>query len=263
MAKRFPSEPVPAFDSAYRTLPDVVLAYAYLNVDVGFEYPFYASSRALDFQDSTNAHTGVKAFCAQAGPVTRDQSPVRQQVRIFYYGDAGSPETVEFAVDLSQNTRPYQVVLACVPRCQTLREAAKTLQEKSASFMKNPAYDSLCKLRPIDTLIVPDVAYKLTHSFDELLDKYFANPKWHEYFFFEALQKIDFSLTRTGMILKSEARLAATRGASDRVEKPRHLHFDRPFLISVQKREPGATPFFLMWVDNAELMNMYGDQSGR
>jgi hypothetical protein len=36
--------------------------------------------------------------------------------------------------------------------------------------------------------------------------------------------------------------------------KPRHLRFDRPFLICVRKREPGATPFFLMWVDNAELM---------
>jgi hypothetical protein len=36
--------------------------------------------------------------------------------------------------------------------------------------------------------------------------------------------------------------------------KPRHLRFDRPFLICVKKREANATPFFLMWVDNAELM---------
>jgi prepilin-type processing-associated H-X9-DG protein len=41
MAKRFPSEPVPAFDGKYRTLPDAVVAYAYLNVDVGFQYPYY------------------------------------------------------------------------------------------------------------------------------------------------------------------------------------------------------------------------------
>lgn len=40
-------------------------------------------------------------------------------------------------------------------------------------------------------------------------------------------------------------------------QKPRHFHFDRPFLICVQKREPNATPFSLMWVDNAELMKPY------
>jgi hypothetical protein len=95
-----------------------------------------------------------------------------------------------------------------------------------------------------------------------LLGKRFANPKWDDCWFFEAMQKIDFSLTRTGVVLKSEARLRATRGASADVEKPRHLHFDRPFLICVKKREPNATPFFLMWVDNAELMQPY-DKSPR
>ena len=37
----------------------------------------------------------------------------------------------------------------------------------------------------------------------------------------------------------------------------RHLHLDRPFLICVRKREPNATPSFLMWMDNAELMKPY------
>jgi hypothetical protein len=145
-----------------------------------------------------------------------------------------------------------------MPRGTTFREATRTLQEKTAKFLKNPDYDSLCKLRPLDTLIVPDIAYKLTHSFKELLNKPFANPQWDDCWFYEALQQIDFSLTRTGVVLKSEARLRATRGMSADVEKPRHLHFDRPFLICVQKREPNATPFFLMWVDNAELMQAYG-----
>jgi hypothetical protein len=257
MKKRFPAEPVPTFESGG---PDEILAYAYLNVDVGFEYPYFTSSSACDFQDSTGAHTGVTAFGAQSSAATQER--VRQQVHILYYEDGGSPEAVEFAVDLSRQTQPYQVVLACLPRGATFREAARTLQEKSAKFLKNPDYDSLCKLRPLDTLIVPDVAYKLTHSFRELLGKRFANPKWDDCWFFEAMQKIDFSLTRTGVVLKSEARLRATRGASADVEKPRHLHFDRPFLICVKKREPNATPFFLMWVDNAELMQPY-DKSPR
>ena len=57
--------------------------------------------------------------------------------------------------------------------------------------------------------------------------------------------------------LNSEARTATTTRASSQLAKARRLHFDRPFLICVKKREPDATPFFLMWVDNAELMKRY------
>jgi len=142
-----------------------------------------------------------------------------------------------------------------MPRCNTLGEAAKTLQDKIATFKNDPNYEALRGLHHADTLVVPDVLYKLTHHFDELLDKHLGNQKWNHYFFFEALQKIDFTLSRTGVVLKSEARLAAKKAAP---EEQRNLHFDRPFLICVQKREPNATPFFLMWVDNAELMKPYG-----
>lgn len=129
------------------------------------------------------------------------------------------------------------------------------LQAKIVAFQNDPNYEVLRGLRHGDTLIVPDVLYKLTHHFGELLNKNLGNQKWGSYFFFEALQKIDFTLSRTGVVLKSEARLAAKK---DMAMEQRNLHFDRPFLICVQKREPNATPFFLMWVDNAELMKPYG-----
>ena len=68
MKRRFPSEPVPTFDSRYRTLPDVILAYAYLNVDVGFKHPYYACASRFDFRNSGGAQTDVTAFCAQTEP---------------------------------------------------------------------------------------------------------------------------------------------------------------------------------------------------
>ena len=74
--------------------------------------------------------------------------------------------------------------------------------------------------------------------------------------FFEALQKIDFSLSRTGVVLRSMATLGSSR-RSDRIAKPRHLYFNHPFLIYVKQRRPDAQPFFVMWVDNAELLKPY------
>ncbi|OHB67417.1 MAG: hypothetical protein A2Y77_05310 [Planctomycetes bacterium RBG_13_62_9] len=259
MAKRFPSEPVPVFDERYKALRDVVTAYAYLNVDVGFAYPYCTNLSAFDFADSNGVRKAVTAFCAQPGARTADSGRVREQTEILYYEHGETPGTAQFAVDLSRETQPYQVILARMPRCSALGEAARTLQTKIGEFRNDPDYQVLRKLRPIDTLIVPDVLYKLTHHFDELLGKRLGNAKWREYFIFDALQKIDFTLSRTGVVLKSEARLAmaASRRVPAKLEEPRRLHFDRPFLICVKKREPNAVPFFLMWVDNAELMTKY------
>ena len=61
-----------------------------------------------------------------------------------------------------------------------------------------------------------------------------------------AMQTIRFRLDRSGAELASEAQMPC---------KPSATHFvcDRPFLIVVKKR--GAEhPFFVMWVDNAELL---------
>ena len=261
MKRRFPSEPVPAFDSRYRTLPDVILAYAYLNIDVGFQHPYYIYGNGFGFLDSNTVWNNVTAFCATTSGRTSDEKSVRDQVEILYYDDGQASGTAHFAVDLSKQTQPYQVILACMPRRNTLGEAAKTLQDKIATFKNNSDYEVLRRLQPGDTLVVPDVLYKLTHHFNELLGKHLGNQKWGDYFLFEAMQRIDFTLSRTGVVLKSEARVPPARSA--RTRKEWQLHFDRPFLICVQKREPNATPFFLMWVDNAELMQKYADQSSR
>jgi hypothetical protein len=256
MKQRFPLEPVPTFDSRYTTLPDPIVSYAYLNVDVGFRYPYYVNRSGFGFLDSNGVRADVTSFCAQTPRRTGDTQTVREQVEVLYYDAGPSSSVAQFAVDLSKQTQPYQVILARMPRCITLGEAAKALREKTAAFKNDPNNEALRRLVPGDTLIVPDVLYKLTHRFNELLGKFLGNPKWTDYFIFDALQKTDFTLSRTGVVLKSEARVAAAKKAPPR--ELRRLHFDRPFLICVQKREPNATPFFLMWVDNAELMQPYG-----
>jgi prepilin-type processing-associated H-X9-DG protein len=252
MAKRFPSEPVPEFDERYRTLPDPIVAYSFLNVDVGFKYPFYACRGAFTFEDSNGTRTGVKAFCGQASSSDPDLNQVREQVEILYYKYGDNAEINEFAVDLCKHTQPYQVVLACMPRRNTLGEAVIEIEQKISKFKKDPDYKALRRLWHNDTLFVPDIFYKLTHHYKELLGKSLGNQQWRDYSFFEAMQMIDFSLSRTGVILKSEARIGIARSA-----EPRRFNFDRPFLIYVKKREAGNSPFFVMWVDNAELMKEF------
>jgi hypothetical protein len=256
MASRFPSEAAPEFDDRYRTLPEVAVAYAYLSVNIGFKHAYFVNNRPFAFTASNRSESHVTSFCTYGpGPNPED---LREQVDILFYRDAGTAEAREFAVDLCTHTKPYQVILARVPQCDTLGEAAKAMQERIAQFQACSDYQTLREFRPIDTLTAPDVFYRLTHHFDELMRKKLANPKWPETAICEALQKIDFVLSRTGVVLKSESRVATVRASRDgpprETPRPRDFRFDRPFLVCIKKRQANATPFFLMWVDNAELM---------
>ena len=251
MAKRFPQEPVPIFDKKYTTLPDVIAAYAFLNVSIEFEHPFYTYLEGFYFADSAGKSTRVTAFCGHSAKPNSNTERVRNQVEVLYHEDRRSPQGEQFAVDLCRQTQPYQVILARLPRCGTFGESVRVLRESIAAFERNPDYETLRKLRPGDSLIVPDVLYRLTHHFDDLLGKHLGNPKWSDIFIFEAMQRIDFTLSRTGVVVRSWSLFEAKSAV------PRCLEFDRPFLICVRKREPNATPFFLMWVDNAELMKPY------
>jgi prepilin-type processing-associated H-X9-DG protein len=260
MARRFPSEPTPVFDRKYGILPDVSVAYAFLSVNTGFKYPFYTNNRKFTFQDSNGILTDVTSFRGRPEVSNPNTKNVREQVEVLYYEYGQQDKSDTFAVDLCKYTDPYQVVLARLPRHETLNEILIEVQKKISEFETDSNYDTLCKLRSIDSLIVPDVLYKLTHHFAELEGKRFANPKWQarDYFIFEAMQMVDFSLSRTGVILKSEARIGAGGGAPPpRIEQPRHFYFDRPFLIYVKKRGSDYSPFFVMWVDNAELLEKF------
>ena len=259
MKKRFPSAPVPVFDESYR-LPDIVVAYSYLNIDLEFKYPFYTKNSAFIFNDTEGTHTKVASFRNIAeGMGDSNSEQVSEQVDILCYKSGNRAEPAEFAIDLCKYTSPYQVVLALVSRGNTLGSTVASVEEKISEFKENPNYEVLRKLRPPmfgtgDIVIVPDILYKLTHQFTELKDRPLGNSQLPGYFIMEAKQMVDFALSRTGVILKSEAVLGL---APSRPPEPRRFYFNKPFLIYVKKRQGDTDPFFVMWVDNAELMQEF------
>ena len=89
------------------------------------------------------------------------------------------------------------------------------------------------------------MVWRIDHRFKELIDKMVvnSNPPMP---IMEALQTIEFRLDRSGAILESESTLAVE-------SLPRYFVFNRPFLVYMQKRGC-ERPFFVMWVDNAELL---------
>jgi hypothetical protein len=91
--------------------------------------------------------------------------------------------------------------------------------------------------------------WKIEHRFKELegVDKPLSNSSMQGLWIDPALQVIEFKLDQRGASVSSQAMIAAKKGG------PRELHFNRPFLIYMKKRD-AKHPFFVMWVDNAELL---------
>lgn len=260
MAHRFPHASIP--DLRRYGADDMMLAFAYLGMDLEFEHPFRVRESPFTFTASNGDESPVTSFSTYA-KIPEPNDPVRAQVEILSYEYGSSRDEDTFAVDLCTDTEPYQVILACMPRGETLRETIDSVEQAIARFKDDPDYETLRRLRRIDQLTVPDVLYNLTHHFTELEGRPLGNAGGAEARSLLALQTIEFSLSRTGVILRSVAVFAASRSRSGQIGQPRLLYFNRPFLIYAKKRRPGAQPFFAMWVDNAELLRPYQQNNTR
>jgi hypothetical protein len=243
MANKFPTVPKSDLTAA----ADGVVAYSYLAAAAEFEVPFFEEDRPFLFTDSGGKQTAVHAF----GIRKKDDyayDKLRSQVQILYCGDeaGGDQEMKEFVCDPCKNSSPYQVVVALVKPGRTL---AATLADVQQKIKATPTSHFASGLHPRDTLLIPNLNWKITHRFKELEgpDKQFQNPSLRGLYLDTALQVIQFKLDKGGADLASEAKIQVKPGAS-------FFHVNRPFLVYMKKRDAGR-PFFVMWVDNAELLS--------
>ncbi len=97
-----------------------------------------------------------------------------------------------------------------------------------------------------DVLLIPDIVWRITHRFTEIEGRKFTNTGLKGQKINLAWQDIQFRLTRTGAELRSDAGISM-------LSLPAYYLFNRPFLIFMKKRD-AQTPYFVMWIDNAELL---------
>ena len=248
VVRKFPATEPPTFPGI---LPDSFVAYSCLEAGVKFSLPYCQNRQPLPFTDSQGRQTPITAF----GIREEDHDAydrLRAQSRVLFRTGEEHERNLEFAIDLCSKSQPSQIVVARIKREPTLAAAIarvnrETLEMDRRSNPGNPEY--LRKVGPTDVLLVPDLFWQLSHHFAELEGKRFTNAKLKGQRLDVAQQDILFRLNRSGAELKSKAEMYATGITT-------HFTLDRPFLIYMCQR--GAkTPYFALWVDNAELLNKW------
>jgi hypothetical protein len=241
MAAKFPSYELPDFND----YPDGILAYSYLLANVPFEHPFRQLDEGLTFTDSRGTETQVSGFGLWEAWLSKYRA-LREQMEIVYFlpedpNYAHNPK--EYAIDLCRHSKPYHVVIAAIEPKASLAEAVAHIERGAERFKQRYYYERASAFGETDELRVPEMFWRIDHRFSELLGKGVRNVGMP---IVEARQIIEFRLDRSGVMFESEARFGIA-------SSPRYFVFDGPFLIYMKKRNADQ-PFFVMWVDNAELL---------
>lgn len=249
MVAKFPSHTVPDFNDIRDLMgtPDGILSYSYLTANVPFKYPFRRHKGEFFFTDSNGAKTEVEAFGVWEYKLQYHY--IRDQVEILYCHNDDKEHNPdmqirEYVIDLCKYSQPYQVIAAVVAPRESLEKTLGYIDTKIEGFEKGKKREH--NFGNFDALLVPEMFWEIDHRFDELLNKIVSNAD-PAVPIIEARQGRKLKLDRDGAVLEKKARFK-TAGMS------RCFVFNRPFLIYMKKRDR-EQPFFVMWVDNAELLN--------
>jgi hypothetical protein len=242
-----PGSPLPNFDAP----PGTLVLYAYLAAGVNYPLPYFVNDRPLLFRDSSGNQTAVRSF----GIREQDEyayRKLRDQVRVLYCPEDAiwqNAEVREFVLDLCKDSDPNQLMVARIPQPADLAQAVAVVEQRIAVM---PSTGLATRFHVRDRLLVPMMAWRVLHRFKELegSNRQLLNRTLKGASITWASQTVDFRMDQGGAALASEAKVYVKPGAS-------WFTLNGPFLVCLKKRN-APRPFFVMWVENAELLNTWG-----
>lgn len=249
--QKFPRKNPPEFPGI---ADDSFVAYSYLEGNVKFPRPYVQNHEGWSFREGGGGEVNLHSFGIL--PINGGElHELRRQPKILFSRKREvEEENFEFAIDLDGESSPHQIVVAKIAPESTLAAALEKVK-KEISRMNYQAKTNGIDLKHAqafgdsDTLVVPDFHWLVSHRFSELEGKRISNAKLKGQRIDVAQQDIMFRLDKSGAELKSETKMFAAGMPTD-------FFLNQPFLVYMKKRD-AEMPFFVMWVDNAELMGTW------
>lgn len=151
-----------------------------------------------------------------------------------------------YIVDLDRNSAPFELLLAYVPREETLADTWEGAARRLAWSAKRRGDAPVPGIARGDLLTVPCFDWDIAHRFVGLCGLPLANPGFEGISLAEVYQRTKFRLDKAGVEMKSVAGITAR-------STPWEWRFEPPFLLAMRQR--GAErPFLLLWIENEELL---------
>jgi hypothetical protein len=224
-----------------------VVTFACLQVAMKWVEAFLNDSEPLKFRDSQGNKTNVKSFGIRT-LVGTELDLTRRQVHPFFHDGQG-----HYAVDVSTEMKPYQVIVACVERGSNLNATMADFDRrvKEANENKNKSFvftgDSI--------LSIPNMEWEINHTFNEMATNSLSGGKLPKPLgIVRANQSMRLKMDRTGFEIVVENETSSITDGDEIHHHPsNHFVFDHPYLLMIRRRDE-SSPFFVMWVDNAELL---------
>ncbi|MDD5022114.1 MAG: hypothetical protein PHR82_08330, partial [Endomicrobiaceae bacterium] len=209
--------------------PSDFLAYSYLFKNLEFKNKFEELNDTY-FNGKTKVKTfGIKTF-----------SDASRQVKILDYTDDNN-----FILKLESKSENDEIILAKIEPKETLLSTVDYVLQQIKN--KKPM-----GLGTQDILQIPKFDFDILKEYSELTNRDFLNKNFREYFIAKAFQGIKFKLDEKGVVLESYAGIIGVKSVHINNDIKR-LIFDKPFLFCLKEKN-AKYPYFVMWVDNAELM---------
>lgn len=210
--------------------------------------PFETKLQLLDKPISFNQEINVVAF-----GMNDFSDDVVKFTKILYYKNDNN-----FILQLTPKDKEQEIILVKgLPKFKTLAETLNltdSLIEIGKNESKNSKQLWKYEIREFDTFSIPVIKFNIETNYKNIEGQQFTTKENKDYFIGTAYQRTGFILNENGAAVESIAIDSVAACADVEPEEvPKNMAFNKSFLIIIKRAEQ-KNPYFVMWLNNAELM---------
>jgi hypothetical protein len=213
--------------------------------------------KSLDFEvklDSVLSGFKFKGKAVRAFGMPEYRSELAAVIQVLYYKSDN-----DFIVKLLLRERQQELILVKGAmehnRLDALWRNVRSAIAKGRREMKDSGMAWKYSILDGDALIIPVLRFNIETHYNDIEGQYIRTPA-NSYEITAAYQRTALTLDEHGAVIESEGYVESAMTDSTgpaATPKPKQLFFDKPFLIVMRKID-AAYPYFMMKVENAELM---------
>lgn len=221
--KKFPKKSLPDLDM--KLSPADIISYAYFLKEV--QYLTVFEKKTVKFSGNN-----VEGFYAK-------NEAQRKNIGVMYYKNDDT-----FVISLRLKDNKDQLLIAKgYPM-----DSPDTVLSAISSFLSNEPTE----MRKSDLFEAPKLSMSMRRDYKEIIGKQVTTKGFESYRIAQMFENIKFDMDEKGARVENEAVILMIKGIPVQ-EKVRRFILDAPYWI-VMKRADSAQPYFILGVNNAELM---------